>query len=143
MKIDRLIRYAAATFLWVFLCMDATSRDAIHPKPLRPVNMVASFYGAEFEGKTTASGATFNPAALTAAHRTLPFGTRLRLTNPKTRKSITVRVNDRGPYNEFAGIQYFYGTRDLDVSQAAAHALGFEREGIATLMVQLAPPASH
>ena len=104
--------------------------------------MVSSFYGPGFDGRSTASGALFDRTALTAAHRTLPFGTRLRLTNPKTHSSVTVEVTDRGPYNEFAGVRYFADARDLDVSEAAARKLGFMREGVTTLSVQLVPPAS-
>jgi rare lipoprotein A len=101
--------------------------------------MVASFYGPRFDGRPTASGAIFDREALTAAHRTLPFGTRLRLKNPKTNISVTVEITDRGPYAEFNGVRYFTGSRDLDVSEGVARRLGFEREGIATLDVQLAP----
>ncbi|MET3660104.1 septal ring lytic transglycosylase RlpA family protein [Aquamicrobium ahrensii] len=68
----------------------------------------------------TASGERMNPAALTAAHRTLPFGTRLKVTNKKNGKSVVVRINDRGP---------FVKGRVLDLSKAAANELGFIRSG--------------
>ncbi|EXL01395.1 lipoprotein [Aquamicrobium defluvii] len=68
----------------------------------------------------TASGERMNPAALTAAHRTLPFGTRLKVTNKKNGKSVVVRINDRGP---------FVKGRVLDLSKAAANKLGFIRSG--------------
>jgi rare lipoprotein A len=141
MKIDRLIRYAVAILLLVFLRTGTTSPRPLQPIP-KPVPMIASFYGAGFDGHPTASGTTFRRAAFTAAHRTLPFGTRLVLTNPKTRRSVTVEVTDRGPYSELDGIKYFEGVRDLDVSEAAARVLGFEREGVAMLSVQLVPLAS-
>lgn len=59
---------------------------------------VASYYGFEFAGRKTANGEDFNPEGLTAAHRTMPFGTILRVTSKKTSKSVIVRVNDRGPF---------------------------------------------
>jgi rare lipoprotein A len=68
----------------------------------------------------TASGEHMNPAAMTAAHRTLPFGTRLRVTNRRNGKIVTVRINDRGP---------FIRGRVLDLSRAAAYKLGFARSG--------------
>lgn len=71
-------------------------------------------------GTRTASGERMDPSAMTAAHRTLPFGTRLRVTNKRNGKSVTVRVNDRGP---------FIRGRILDLSRSAAHKLGFVRSG--------------
>ena len=68
----------------------------------------------------TASGERMNPAALTAAHRTLPFGTRVKVTNQRNGKSVTVRINDRGP---------FIKGRVIDLSKAAAAELGFVRSG--------------
>ena len=79
---------------------------------------LASFY--KYNSKT-ASGEQFNPSELTAAHRTLPFGTRLRVTNVATGQTVTVRVNDRGP---------FIPGRVVDVSHSAAEALGMVDRGI-------------
>src|SRR3989304_3444030 len=73
---------------------------------------LASWYGEEWQGNLTASGETFDLNGLTAAHWEYPFGTRLRVTNLRNKKSVVVRVNDRGP-----GI----GGRVIDVSMAAAH----------------------
>jgi rare lipoprotein A len=87
----------------------------------------ASYYGKELAGRKTASGEKFNPAAMTAAHRSLPFGTRLRLTNPRTGHSVVVRINDRGP---------FVRGRVLDVSHGAARALGFAAQGTARLQIE-------
>ena len=77
--------------------------------------VTATWYGNELAGNRTASGEIFNPNGLTAAHRTLPFGTCLRVGNPKTGKSVKVRVNDRGPFTK--GIS-------LDLSAGAARAIG-------------------
>jgi rare lipoprotein A len=86
---------------------------------------LASFYS---EGHETASGERFDPHELTAAHRTLPFGTRLQVTNVATGKSVTVRVNDRGP---------FVKGRVVDVSYSAAQALGMVHAGVADVKVDV------
>jgi rare lipoprotein A len=86
---------------------------------------VASFYS---EGQQTASGEKFDTHALTAAHPTLPFGTRLRVTNVATGRSVTVRVNDRGPY---------VPGRVVDVSPSAANALGMVQSGIAKVKLDV------
>jgi rare lipoprotein A len=86
---------------------------------------IASFY--KFDSKT-ASGEQFNPSELTAAHRTLPFGTRLRVTNLVTGRSVTVRVNDRGP---------FIAGRVVDVSRSAAQELGMIGSGITKVKLEV------
>ena len=93
-----------------------------------------AWYGGKFAGRKTASGEVFNPEALTMAHKTLPFGTRVKITNPKNNKSVTVRVNDRGPTQ---------ADRVGDVSQAAARKLGMVKSGVieAELSVVGAAPA--
>ncbi|MGO2452126.1 septal ring lytic transglycosylase RlpA family protein [Pseudomonas taetrolens] len=87
----------------------------------------ASYYGARHHGKRTASGEPFNQNALTAAHPRLPFGTRLLVTNLSNKKSVVVRVNDRGPYTR---------GRIIDVSRKAAQQLGMLRSGTAKVRVQ-------
>jgi rare lipoprotein A len=86
---------------------------------------VASFYS---EGEKTANGEAFDPRELTAAHRSLPFGTKLRVTNVATGQSVTVRVNDRGP---------FIRGRDVDVSHSAAEALGMVGDGVAKVKMDV------
>jgi len=86
---------------------------------------VASFYSEDIE---TASGEKFDPNQLTAAHPSLPFGTKLRVTNKATGKSVTVRVNDRGPY---------VPGRVVDVSYSAAQALGMVNSGIANVTLDV------
>jgi rare lipoprotein A len=83
---------------------------------------VASFYGESFRGQKTASGERFDPDGLTAAHRTLPFGTCLHVENAENGRTVTVRVNDRGPYAR---------GRILDLSEGAARLLDLVREGVA------------
>jgi rare lipoprotein A len=86
---------------------------------------LASFYGSD---QQTASGERFNPRALTAAHRTLPFGTKVRVTNVRSGRSVTVRINDRGP---------FIPGRVIDLSQAAAEELGIVGRGIAKVKLDV------
>ena len=76
---------------------------------------VASYYGKEHAGRRTASGERFNPGAMTAAHRTLRFGTKVRVTNTRNGKSVVVKINDRGP---------FVKGRSIDLSSGAARAIG-------------------
>src|SRR6187401_3284600 len=81
---------------------------------------VASYYGKELAGRRTASGERFNPGAMTAAHRTLRFGTRVRVTNSRNGRSVVVRINDRGP---------FVKGRSIDLSSGAARAIGMGSSG--------------
>lgn len=87
----------------------------------------ASWYGEFFRGKKTANGERFDPAGLTAAHRTLPLGTVVEVTNLENGKKITVRINDRGPY---------VGERIIDLSRAAAREIGMIRKGIVKVKIE-------
>ena len=89
---------------------------------------VASYYGPGFHGRRTANGETFNQNAMTAAHRTLPFGTKLKVTNLANGQSTIVRVNDRGPYA---------GGRVLDLSVAAAKQIGSTHSGVAKVKIEV------
>lgn len=91
----------------------------------------ASFYADKFEGTTTASGEKYRHNKLTAAHKTLPFGTKVRVTNLANDKSVEVVINDRGPYVE---------GRIIDLSRAAAEALGFENYGLAEVKLEVTDP---
>lgn len=90
----------------------------------------ASYYADKFDGRTTASGETYDPEALTAAHPHLPFGTRVRVTrlDVESTPSVEVRINDRGP---------FRGGRIIDLSKAAAQELGMVQEGVVQVRVEL------
>ena len=81
---------------------------------------MASYYGKELAGRRTANGEKFNPRELTAAHRSLPFGSKVRVTSRKSGKSVIVRINDRGP---------FARGRLIDVSEAAAREIGLVSAG--------------
>ena len=88
----------------------------------------ASWYGRSFQGKPTASGQPFDMRALTAAHRTLPLGSRIRVTNLRNHRSAILRVNDRGPWTK---------GRMLDLSYGAAQALGMVRDGVAPVCMEV------
>jgi rare lipoprotein A len=87
-----------------------------------------SMYGAEFAGRTTASGDAFDPGGLTMAHPTLPFGTRVRVTNLENKRSVEVVVNDRGP---------FVAGRIADLSEAAAHRIGMVADGVVDALLDV------
>ncbi|HIK08474.1 MAG TPA: septal ring lytic transglycosylase RlpA family protein [Trichormus sp. M33_DOE_039] len=89
---------------------------------------VASFYGSGFHGRPTATGERFNSEAMTAAHRSLPFGTKVRVTNTRNGRSVVVRINDRGPYIR---------GRVIDLSTGAARVLGMIGSGIAPVKIEV------
>ena len=113
----------------------APTKPVSSPTPKKPAQVgAASFYHSFFDGRKTASGATFDSQLLTAAHRTLEFGTRVRVTNLVNLKSVIVTINDRGPY---------VNGRIIDLSRRAAAALGFVRDGITRVRVEPLTVASR
>jgi peptidoglycan lytic transglycosylase len=102
----------------------------IAPEPIHSVSKigVASWYGENFQGNTTASGEVFDMNELTAANRDLPLGTKIKVTNLKNHRSLLLRVNDRGP---------FIPGRFLDVSKTAAKRLGFIHAGLALVQMEV------
>lgn len=97
------------------------------PSPGTVRYYTASWYGGKFHGRRTASGEIYDKHGLTAAHKSLPFGTRLKVTYPKTGGSVLVTVNDRGP---------FIRGRDLDLSLGAARRIGLENDGVGRVRVE-------
>jgi rare lipoprotein A len=96
---------------------------------LLPVNAgTASWYGPGFAGKKTASGEVFDTTGFTAAHQTLPFGSKAKVTNLSNGKSVNVRINDRGPYA---------GNRIIDLSPAAAQAIDMMEHGLVRVRIDL------
>ena len=89
---------------------------------------MASWYGNEYHGRTTANGETFDQWAMTAAHKKLPFGTVVRVTNKRNGKKVTVRINDRGP---------FVRGRIIDLSRGAADEIGMVRDGVVPVEVEI------
>lgn len=90
----------------------------------------ASWYGPGFYGNRTANGEVFRPGTMTAAHRTLPFGTRVLVTNLNNGRSAVVRINDRGP---------FHGGRIIDLAHGAASQLGVTASGVAAVKLEVLP----
>ncbi|MEW6715054.1 MAG: septal ring lytic transglycosylase RlpA family protein [Nitrospirota bacterium] len=95
--------------------------------PAREGYVTASWYGKDFHGRPTSSGERFDMYGLTAAHKTMDFGTRLRVTNPDNNRSVEVIVNDRGP---------FIAGRDLDLSYGAAKEIGFDLKGVGRVRIE-------
>jgi rare lipoprotein A len=91
---------------------------------------LAAVYTDKLAGHSTASGEKYDPSKLTAAHRTLPFGTRVKVTNTGNNKSVTVTINDRGPKQK---------ERVLDISASAAHALGISKHKMAPVKLEVVP----
>jgi len=120
-------RLLAASLLFVSLSSTGCTLLTGH-KQQGTMLMRTSYYSSALSGRRTANGERYNPHELTAAHRTLPFGTRLRLVYPRTGRAIVVRVNDRGP--AIRG-------RDLDVSLLAARRLGMVRGGVVNLYADI------
>src|SRR5450432_2535886 len=91
----------------------------------------ASFYADKFDGSYTASGEKYRHSKLTAAHKSLPFGTKVRVTNLANNQSVEVVINDRGPYVE---------NRIIDLSKSAAEKLGFINQGLAEVKIEVIDP---
>jgi rare lipoprotein A len=117
-------RIACPAFIVIALTLASCAHAPVDAKPGLAYTAVASWYGPGFHGRRTASGEVFDQEGLTAAHRTFPFGTRLKVTNPKTTRSVCVVVNDRGP---------FVAGREIDLSKGAAFAIG----ALSTCLVQI------
>jgi rare lipoprotein A len=134
---------ALATLLWLGGCatrapsapdgdaapgreQDAGVADGDVPSGREITRGMASWYGEPFHGRRTASGEIFNMNELTAAHKTLPFGTRVRIRHAHTGKEVTVRINDRGPFTK---------GRVIDLSRAAAAAIGLVQTGVGPVVV--------
>jgi rare lipoprotein A len=113
-------RYAIAVLLFVAYGCATTAPTPPQIPPAEQLHGVASWYGEEFAGRTTANGEIFDPMLLTAAHRTLPFGTVVDVKNAKSGQTVRVRINDRGP---------FVGNRMIDLSFAAAQQIGLVDPG--------------
>jgi rare lipoprotein A (peptidoglycan hydrolase) len=130
---QRLVLCALGIAVWGCTFHHREPAPSAPPAPSPPQVGVASWYGGEFHGNRTASGDRFNQHAMTAAHRSLPLGTPVRVTNLENGRSVVVRVTDRGP---------FVHGRVIDVSQAAARSLGMVRSGTARVRVVALGPGS-
>ncbi len=119
----------AGMVLAIWGCGGARARSRVEPLPVGGILVgKATYYSDSFQGRRTANGERYDRNALTAAHRTLPFGTRLRVTTDAGR-SVEVRVNDRGPFGR--------AERILDLSRAAAVELGMIRAGVVRVQAEV------
>ncbi|HUJ57070.1 MAG TPA: septal ring lytic transglycosylase RlpA family protein [Kofleriaceae bacterium] len=120
------MREVAAVAVVALAIAGCAARQTPPPHPQNVYRGYASWYG---ETQMTASGERFDKHALTAAHRTLPLGTRVRVTNTRNGRSVIVRINDRGPYG--------HASRIIDLSEAAARVLGMIDAGVAPVELQV------
>lgn len=116
-------------FLLIFLVPDFNS-ELIQQEPVKE-NGIASYYGKKFHGRKTASGELFDMKEFTAAHKTLPFNTLVKVTNLSNQKSVIVRINDRGPYSP---------KRIIDISRAAAEEIEMIQSGYTTVEIEIVVP---
>jgi rare lipoprotein A len=121
--------YIAIAFL---LCvkLSFSQVDSVNISNLYYKKGLASFYAKKFEGRKTANGERYRRKLLTAAHRTLPLNSKVKVTNPKNGKWVIVRINDRGPYNR---------KRIIDLSRRAAKHLGLLKNGVGMVIVEQLP----
>jgi rare lipoprotein A len=128
------LRHWSAVSALVLLLGSAAARAADGPDatPRYTQSGLASYYGPGFQGELTASGEVFDERELVAAHRTLPFGSMVRVTNLENGRSVVVRVTDRGPFGRNSRKGCI-----IDVSRAAARRLRFLKDGIVRVSVQV------
>ena len=119
----RLLLFIALECLWALAACGAT------PAPGVRYEGTAAFYSDKLHGRKTASGEPYDKNALTAAHRTLPFGTVVKVTNLTNMRSVKVRINDRGPFGD--------GDRIIDLSRRAAETLDMIRSGVVPVHVEI------
>ena len=118
--------------LAIAVALLAACGGAQKPQTGKPSNLqtgYATWYGGELQGGPTASGERFNKNAMTAAHRTLPMGTHVRVTNQNNGRTVILRINDRGPYGN--------KHRVIDVSEAAARKLGMIEAGVVPVRIEV------
>ncbi|MHA6248516.1 septal ring lytic transglycosylase RlpA family protein [Pontibacter sp. CAU 1760] len=136
-KLSRLVSRWAKHTLWmscaaITLSSCASSAPAFGEKGYTEKGK-ASYYARKFEGRTMANGDKYRRRKMTAAHRTLPFGTRVKVTDARTRKSVKVEITDRGP---------FVAGRIVDLSEKAARRLNYIKAGVIPVELKVIKPAS-
>lgn len=122
----------------ISLSQDALVQDSLQtqePPGMNPAadTVVATYYSRRFHGRRTSNGERYDRLALTCAHKTLPFNTLIKVTNPKNNKSVVVRVNDRGPFKK---------NRKLDLSFAAAQEIDMVQAGVMRVIMEILPSDS-
>ncbi len=122
----RILTWISATVLFLGLVIACSSKSQLRPRPAYDREGYASYYSGKLHGRKTANGERYDQHSLTAAHRSLPFGTIVVVQNLKNGRSVQLRINDRGP---------FVRGRIIDISYAAAKKLGMIRDGIVRVRV--------
>ncbi|MEI8201836.1 MAG: septal ring lytic transglycosylase RlpA family protein [Bacteroidota bacterium] len=125
MIINFLLKYLLISILFIYLSINVNNCFAQQKKTEKGI---ASYYADSFNGRTTASGEVYSQDKLTAAHPTLPFNTKVKITNLSNQKQVVVRINDRGP---------FIGNRIIDLSRAAAEVLGYVYAGLTKVKLEV------
>lgn len=125
-KLKSMLRPAVAAICLLAMAPIASAHEGAASTQM--LEGVASWYGPGFQGRQTANGEKFDMNDLTAAHRTLPFGTRVRVTNEATDASVVVRINDRGP---------FAHNRVIDLSKEAAKDIGIVSNGVGRVKIEV------
>ena len=128
---DRLMMTKSVLILFILIFLSGCSSLMFHDSPKgigHRESGKASYYATKFQGRKTASGERFNQASKTAAHKSLPFGTKVKVTNVKNGRSVVVRVNDRGP---------FVKGRIIDLSQAAFSSIGNLSSGVIKVEIEV------
>ena len=120
--------FNVAACLTLSFSLSAAVLPQAYAHGVQPLAGVASWYGPGFHGRTTANGERYNMNDMTAAHKSLKFGTKVKVTNDRNGKSVTVRINDRGPY---------VGSRIIDLSKGAAEAIDMIGSGTAAVTVEV------
>jgi rare lipoprotein A len=128
MKFTRRVALAATLLAWAIPVTTPIAFASTPPQVVQTVNGVASWYGGKFHGRLTANGERYNMHELTAAHRSLPFGTLVRVTNASTGDQVVVRINDRGPFS---------GNRVIDLSRQAATQINMINSGVARVTLEV------
>lgn len=123
------LSFSLLALVWLSSC--ATTGPALGEKGYKE-NGKASYYSNKLSGKKMANGQRYSPGKKTAAHKKLPFGTKVRVTNPENGKSVKVRITDRGPFTP---------GRILDLSLKAARQLDLEKAGVAKVEMEVVKPA--
>lgn len=126
LSMQKLSRLISGLFLALTLATTSVIPPAFAATPV--LSGVASWYGPGFHGRTTANGERYDMNAMTAAHKTLKFGTKVKVTNENNGKSVVVRINDRGPY---------IGARVIDLSKSAASAIDMIGPGTAEVSIEV------
>ncbi|MBI5408444.1 MAG: septal ring lytic transglycosylase RlpA family protein [Nitrospirae bacterium] len=120
-------KYLLIILLTILLASCASVPPPEYRRPPKEGYITASWYGQDFHGRPTSSGERYDMYGMTCAHKTMDFGTKLRVTNPDTDQSVDVIVNDRGP---------FIDGRDLDLSYGAAREIGFANKGVGEVKIE-------